>query len=600
MTLDRFSAWFAAAGILLVLAHALAGDSLFPYSDWLSATCILVALALGLALPFALADQAAVWLVKGWQARSAPLLFGAPLALSIASGAVFALEAVFGAMQGGVLRTGLFACAIVIATVVVLVLPDRAGLLNRTRLLARAATIIGLVALAGVALHARLPVLSASASHADAVRHAILIVIDGQPAQYLKAFNPAGRPTAFDPVAARGRVFTAARTNRVYTSGYFDALWKGRLDRYTADVGAETLMARLERAGGAFRWIAYHSNGIPEAVNISRYGGLRSAFLTETYAWIPRLLGLNHHVFLNWPKTRDYMRGPASRVLQAINPPFVEDDVWTRLLPAEILDVRSRADASLLVFHVSATANPVQAMPDMEAHLAGAQDFYQRAIAQEYSYGPADMSFAAYMRQKYAERTELYGRRVWTLVNWLQAEGLLDRTLLVVTADHGSIAERGRVWYGYHSDEEVTRVPLILLGAVPAGEVHTIVDTMDLSKTLSAYLRLTGEWTPEGRSLLSEEFGERPVAVASLPADGRQEWFLTIYAEGKKYRFNLHRAGGGEAVAAALSGFDWASEPLAVAPDDPIWRVLVATMRDHAIAAEQVHHRYKALLTIFG
>lgn len=74
------------------------------------------------------------------------------------------------------------------------------------------------------------------------------------------------------------------------------------------------------------------------------------------------------------------------------------------------------------------------------------------------------------------------------LLDELDARGLLDSTLVIVTADHGEAFGEGGRW-GHHvtPDEEVLRVPLALRlpGAIPAGvRVSAPVSVVDLTPTL--------------------------------------------------------------------------------------------------------------------
>ena len=84
------------------------------------------------------------------------------------------------------------------------------------------------------------------------------------------------------------------------------------------------------------------------------------------------------------------------------------------------------------------------------------------------------------------------------LLEFLRGSALLDRSLLVITSDHGEeFLERGGVLHGRTQYQEVVRVPLILRGpGAPAGRrVATAVSLVDLMPTLLARLGLQ---RPEG------------------------------------------------------------------------------------------------------
>lgn len=100
------------------------------------------------------------------------------------------------------------------------------------------------------------------------------------------------------------------------------------------------------------------------------------------------------------------------------------------------------------------------------------------------------------------------------LVAALEAEGLRDRTLLVVTSDHGEgLGEHGYFQHDFHLYEEQIRVPLVLqsLGNPwPTRRVETPVSLLDLVPTLLDLLGLPAAATTHGRSLvpLLERVGE--------------------------------------------------------------------------------------------
>jgi arylsulfatase A-like enzyme len=96
----------------------------------------------------------------------------------------------------------------------------------------------------------------------------------------------------------------------------------------------------------------------------------------------------------------------------------------------------------------------------------------------------------------------------------IEAQGLADRTLLVITADHGEeFNEHGEYGHGHTVFQELDRVPLIVVGpqvASPGRAVETSVPMLDLMPTL---LEVAGAPLPElvrGQSLLPVLQGEDP------------------------------------------------------------------------------------------
>src|SRR5499425_1402649 len=111
------------------------------------------------------------------------------------------------------------------------------------------------------------------------------------------------------------------------------------------------------------------------------------------------------------------------------------------------------------------------------------------------------------------------------LISVLRDTGRLDRTVIIVTSDHGEmLGERG-AWYKMSLFEGSARVPLIVWSPAlfRAHRVQAAASTMDLLPTLAA---LAGAGDPvgplDGRSLLPHLSGtpDRDEAVAEYLAEG--------------------------------------------------------------------------------
>lgn len=137
-----------------------------------------------------------------------------------------------------------------------------------------------------------------------------------------------------------------------------------------------------------------------------------------------------------------------------------------------------------------------------------------------------------YVSGLYDGGVEQADRHVGLLVDALERRGLLERTLLVVTSDHGeSLGFRSEHIVGDHGHavyDELVRVPLVLRDPYarrPAQRVSTQVRTLDVMPTVLDWL---GEAVPpglQGRSLLPllrGEAGEHRVALTRTLPVGRK------------------------------------------------------------------------------
>jgi arylsulfatase A-like enzyme len=76
---------------------------------------------------------------------------------------------------------------------------------------------------------------------------------------------------------------------------------------------------------------------------------------------------------------------------------------------------------------------------------------------------------------------------VGELERLLREAGVLDRTLLLVTADHGeAFGEHGYIWHGSGVYDELVHVPLLMRfpGGSPNGAVSGLTQTIDLLPTI--------------------------------------------------------------------------------------------------------------------
>jgi hypothetical protein len=421
---------------------------------------------------------------------------------------------------------------------------------------------------------------------AGPARQVVLVIIDGMPSQLLAANEPAAAETAFDAFARAGCSVAPGYTSRTYTSGYFSVLYTGNLRGRVRP--NETLPSRLRSQGVGFRWLGFHPNGIPETAHVVDYGGLRSALLTERWTWLPRLLGLDYHVFLTWDDSRRHMGERVDAFYRALNGETDEDRVWRDVVPRQVLAMRRRHRRSLLVAHVSVTKHLVHSLEDgsFGDAAAGIQALIAHATKRGYSYDPAFEKDVAAYAGYYRRRIDQYGRWLEALRERLRAEGALQDTLLIVSADHGSMLGRGRLWYGPHPDEEAARVPLVLFAEGRRCPQGPPADTLDVLATVSAWLDVPLDTVPQGRSLLR---AREPRLVPSLTVrdDTRATWFLLVHDGEGRYVFNLHPRGDGSSVYERLRGY--APTPAAAPDPTSARRVLARTLRLYGIPMARVH-----------
>jgi arylsulfatase A-like enzyme len=184
--------------------------------------------------------------------------------------------------------------------------------------------------------------------------------------------------------------------------------------------------------------------------------------------------------------------------------------------------------------------------PDDPAILPIGGTNFGLGIVPAYQVVQGESSPAVY-RARYDAEVRYVDDHVGAVVRALERRGLSDRTLVVLTADHGeSLGEHGYYFaHGWYVYDDTLRVPLLLRGpGVPAGRrVKQSVSLVDLAPTVLDLLALPPSPAMEGTSLRSFLAGQ---------ATHREAFAQTYYGEGLaayrsgtiKYVFKPSRAAG--------------------------------------------------------
>lgn len=119
-------------------------------------------------------------------------------------------------------------------------------------------------------------------------------------------------------------------------------------------------------------------------------------------------------------------------------------------------------------------------------------------------YEPPEPYHHVYAHDLYSGEIAYVDSQLGRLFNFLKEQGLQDRTLIVVTADHGeSLGQHGELTHGVFLYDATLHVPLIIAGpGVPAGKVIAEqVRSIDIMPTILAFLHLSPGSQAQGVSL---------------------------------------------------------------------------------------------------
>lgn len=456
-------------------------------------------------------------------------------------------------------------CALPAAAIVYLH-KDKAGMIARVKHVGCLALVAAPILVAYALTSARISTV-AKASRPNDGRHLALVILDGWPSQHLHSYNPDAPPNAFDKVLEKAAVFLGAYTSAGWTSAYFGTFHNGnprvvagekRKRPPTASLGAH-----LQKLGVGTRFMNFHRNGIPEGSNAHRtdHKGLRSYFLTENFAWFPRLFGLEYHLCLSGPAMTQNLKPPfANRLFALANPAAAHDrrNILTELLMPELRNLRDRHRNSFTLFHAS--WNELGNHPEFEKLvLPGAQKIEneksgsfpaEKIRANDYRYGPDLEPVVASRRKTTRSLAHRQGAYLEEFFSALHADPVLKNTVVVLTADHGSIYGKGRVWYGFHPNREVVRVPFFVIGSNSQGRHSQLFSTPAVTKAVSEFYtsEARGEFMPAG-------VNNGPVFSLTLNSDVQKEWFLVATYPRKAYWMNLHPKGPGETMHIRIDGY---------------------------------------------
>jgi arylsulfatase A-like enzyme len=392
----------------------------------------------------------------------------------------------------------------------------------------------------------------------------VLLVLDTQRADRLSCYGyPQEISPALDALAARATLFTRAFSAAQWTMPSHASLFTGL---YPHDHGLvqsrgvlpATLPTLAERlVAGGYATAAFCNNPLVGVVN----NGLRRGFQSF----------LNYAGLLtSRPSQAGPRRGPISRyrqffkrslaaLLGRIQDSFARSDVllalsftplmvplWQTALSFKGNTGRSLADAARLLVERRGLA------PDQPAfvfiNLMGTHAPYHPRPEHLARFGPHIQRDPAARRYLRRFNTDIYGwlaplaaplgpgdkatldgvynaevagqdEQVGRFLERLRAAGRMDRTLLIVCADHGDhLGEKQLVGHSFGAYNEVARVPLIVYhpaGDLPSGTLreepvslrrvfHTVLDAAGLASADERRLSLAATADPDGGVVLVE------------------------------------------------------------------------------------------------
>jgi len=391
------------------------------------------------------------------------------------------------------------------------------------------------------------------------VPNIVLLSVDALRADHLGAHGYHRDTSPFlDDLADDELAFETAISASSHTREALPALLSGRYPDVFAANGYQyvpkTVADRLSEAG--FRTAGFHSNPY-----VSRAYGFDSGFNTFDDDLV---LGRNRLVALAQRALNKFVlnRGEYHARAAEINKRSLS---W--------LDGVSEDEPFFLWNHymdVHGPYNPpITEFSETELSNADAQKLYQKCIKRPDELTNKEQSLLVDL---YDDEIRYLDSHLRAFFEKLERRGLRDKSLVIVTADHGdAFGEHGYYGHPRHLHDELIHVPLLI--STPDGRSETIsepMSTLDIVPTIHDWAGVSGPSLP-GTSLLDAEMIDvrEPYAIASAQGENDNAHIRRFAARGKQAKYILERnAETGDL--AEEKGFDLEADPDEQQPVDDL------------------------------
>jgi arylsulfatase A-like enzyme len=366
------------------------------------------------------------------------------------------------------------------------------------------------------------PILAASRPRL-ASSSVLVVVLDAAGARHFGCYGYARRTTPnIDRIAAEGILFDRAYTPAVFTRSAMASMWTSQLpdEHHAASSYDEPLPAGVPTLAGIVSAAGLATAGFVGNPMAGTAFGLDRGF-AEFYHRTHRAEALRES-FQGWLSRKARRRFLAYVHFREPHYPFD---------PRPPFDTLFGPDAPL----------PASAKTD-SGWLDRVNDGSHRPSAEEIEH----------LQRLYDGNLAAVDHEVGLLRKHLEGLGIWDRTVLVITADHGeAIYEHGHIGHTWQVHEDSVRIPLILRfppGTVPGGRrVDSLTSLLDVAPTIADVLGIPKERMPtfRGRSLLPVATGgsDSPPEAVLCRTAGSQPSYAWV---GARYKFLINQRDGDE------------------------------------------------------
>jgi arylsulfatase A-like enzyme len=317
----------------------------------------------------------------------------------------------------------------------------------------------------------------------------LLLLVDTLRADRLGIYgaNPSPSP-ALDRFAARGLVFDVAVGQASWTMPAVASIFSGLHPRSHGAIGGDVDEGQSNAGGGTL----LPDSVVTIAETAEDVGVTTFGLSTNLIVSSASNLAQGFETFLEMPfdqKMQDYVHA------SVVNQRFLD---WVER------ESRLRFFAYLHYMEPHGPYSPPAHLrpeppPDIREDLARGWVQDVALAVNENRLPPPSAAVVTYLRKLYDGDIRSWDDDFGALIERLAADGILDRTIVVITADHGEeFLEHGNLTHGGHLYEETVHIPLIIVGpGIPVGRRTDMAQGIDLLPTIAAML---GAPVPPGLS----------------------------------------------------------------------------------------------------
>jgi arylsulfatase A-like enzyme len=391
---------------------------------------------------------------------------------------------------------------------------------------------------------APMPLSAADDARADPLRQALasvkanvlLVILDAGRAQSFGAYGyPRDTSPQIDRIAREGVVVERAYTPAVYTLGAMSSVWTSQYpDRHHSEV---SFSARLPK------------DRLTLAELLSAQGVMTGGFVANAIAG--KVFGFDRG-FVDFDEVFSRL-GSSGSVFRRAVPPWL---------------ARNRDRRFFAYVHFREPHFPYDPEPPFDTKFGPDGPITKAERRDERFFKDASQGRRPFSEAEREHLVRLYDgniafadQEVGALRRALEGEGLWDKTVFIVAADHGEeLFEHGWIGHNVHVYEQSVRVPLVIRfpqGTGPSGvRVSGLADLLDLAPTIADVFGLRGKGGSDqafqGRSLLPLVVGA-PGKTAVL---SRTIWDRPRYAlRDDRYKYLYDTRTGEESL------YDLVSDP---------------------------------------